>query len=77
MTTCTHCHRNLTREPLLHDGLPYGPKCYATLFGGKPVKPAKHIEDERQGELFPSLWTRIVRLATAWWNDVTDPGVHV
>lgn len=80
---CERCHRTLTREPVWLAGHAYGPKCKAILLGSmfpavKPVKPAQHIENEKQPDLFPgSLLSRAAAWVASWWNDVTEPGIHL
>jgi hypothetical protein len=79
MTICTKCHRTLKNSPVFVGGEPFGPKCAASLIGAKarPAKPAVHVDDERQPDLFPgSIVRRASAWIAAWWNDVTE-GIHL
>lgn len=78
---CSACHRPLLHPVETPEG-PMGQKCAARLHPkvarAAKAKPAQHVDDERQAELFPgSVFSRMARYVAAWWNDVTEPGLHL
>jgi hypothetical protein len=78
---CEHCHRKLMHPVDTPDG-PMGAKCAARLHPklakAKAVKPAVHVEDERQPDLFDnSLRARAVRFFAAWWDSLFEYEVHL
>jgi hypothetical protein len=53
---CSHCHRKLTRPPVMVGGGMFGPTCARNLFGTKP-RVAK-AEVKRDG-LTRELWEEV------------------
>jgi hypothetical protein len=53
---CSHCHRKLTRPPVMVGGGMFGPTCARNLFGTKP-RTAKS-EVKRDG-LTRELWEEV------------------
>ena len=48
---CTRCRRNLTREPVLIGGHPFGPTCSAAITGAKAPRikrEDRRSDDDRQ-----------------------------